>query len=1153
MKKNRLCYRLSREHVKKKWMIMRLCFLLICGFTFSLSANSLAQQERVTLNLKNVTVKVLLDEIQRQTKLCFIFNPLQTDQLGKLSLQVKNETVEEVLRRVLKDTDLTFKFRDELIIITRKGEKDDEKKEKTIVAQGIVKDTKGIPLPGVTVMIKGTSLGVVTDVKGAFKIALPQDTVTLVFTFVGMKTQSVKLKAGEERKDLNIVMKDDEQKIDEVVVTGYMNIKKSSFTGSATHVKKEDIMKVGASNVIDILQVFDPSLRVMRNNDMGSDPNTLPEFYVRGRSGISNVRELDALEAEDVSKYALTNNPNTPIFILDDFEVSVQKIYDMDLNRIKDITILKDAAATAMYGSRASNGVIVIETVAPKPGELTVNYNGNLEITAPDLSSYNLMNAKDKLAAEVAAGLFEPENAISYESSWDSWWRSAYSAYIKKLNYVLQGKDTYWLSQPLQTQFNHKHSVYVEGGAENIRFGVELRYDNQNGVMKESYRDRIGAGLTLDYRWKGLQVKNQVNYNVMKNENSPYGSFSDYSRKQPYAYWLNDDGSWVELISNGATSVKNPLYEAKQGNFSKNGYKEWTNNLSVNWFFNEHWMVKAQVAVTLNDAWTENFTSPTSGTYTERGQLFSKGELIKTETKTNSWDGNAFLSYNRSIGIHNINFSAGTNIKSTSTKYIYSHYRGFPDADHHSEAYAYEIVKKPTMSDNETRLLGGFAILNYSLNDIYLFDASYRFDGSSEFGTDRKYAPFWSLGAGLNIHNYQYMQKYGWLNNLKVSASVGETGKSNFQPYVARNTLNAMLDDWYPTGIGASLVAMGNENLTWEKLLTWNFRADIGLFNRVMIKFDYYIKNTKDLVTEVSLPLSSGFSVYTDNIGEVENKGFEVDVNWRMYSTKDWDVSLFGNLAHNKNRLKSISETLKRYNERIDEFYAGYKEIAEGSKMQTIMSTIKKNEPYMKPYMKYEEGNSLTAIYGMKSIGINPADGQEIYVKRDGTLTYDWSSAEQQKVGDSEPWAQGAFGVNLRWRNFTMYTTFLYEWGGDAYNSTLISNVENVDLNAYNADYRVVLDRWQEPGDVSPLKALKDRYNVTRPTSRFVQKNNFVNFNSLSLSYDFNRELIRRVGLSTLKLQFNMKDIDTWSTIKQEMGLSYPFARTFTFTLNASF
>ena len=299
---------------------MKLCFLLICGFTFTLSANSLAQRGKVTFDLKNVTVKVLLDEIQRQTKLCFLFNPQQTDKLGKLSLRVKNETVEDVLKCVLKGSDLTFKFRDELIIIMRKGEEKDKNKEKTIVAHGIVKDTKGIPLPGVTVMIKGTSLGVVTDVKGVFKIALPQDTATLVFTFVGMKTQRVVLKAGEERKDLSIVMEDDEQKIDEVVVTGYINIKKSNFTGSATHVKKEDIMKVGASNVIDILQVFDPSLRVMRNNDMGSDPNTLPEFYVRGRSGISNVRELDALEAEDVSKYALTNNPNTPIFILDGFE-----------------------------------------------------------------------------------------------------------------------------------------------------------------------------------------------------------------------------------------------------------------------------------------------------------------------------------------------------------------------------------------------------------------------------------------------------------------------------------------------------------------------------------------------------------------------------------------------------------------------------------------------------------------------------------------------------------------------------------------------------------------------------------------------------------------------------------------------------------------
>ena len=933
-----------------------------------------------------------------------------------------------------------------------------------------------------------------------------------------------------------------------------MNIKKSSFTGSAVEVKKEELVKVGSSNVIDLLQVFDPSLRVAMNNEMGSDPNTLPEFYIRGRSGIANVRELDVLETSDVSEYAISNNPNIPIFILDGFEVTVQKIYDMDISRINNITILKDAAATAMYGSRASNGVIVIETVAPKPGELRVNYTGNYAITAPDLSSYDMMNSEDKLAAEVAAGLFEPENVIDYTGNWSDMWSTGFKEYNNKLNLVNQKKNTYWLSQPLQTQFNHNHSVYVEGGADNIRFGVELRYDHQNGVMKKSFRDRIGAGLTLDYRWKGLQVKNQVSYNVMKNRNSPYGSFSEYSRKQPYWYWKKDDGTWNKTFSNGVKQIVNPLYEAEQGNFQKSGYEEWINNFSLNWYFSHYCMFKAQLAVTMNNAWSEDFVSPTSATYENmRGQLFQKGRLNQTETKTNTWDGNAFFSYNRAFGIHNINFSAGVNVKSTSVEYSSSNYRGFPDAEHHSEAFAYEILKKPTKSDNETRLFGGFAVLNYSLKDIYLFDASYRFDGSSEFGKDRKYAPFWSVGTGLNLHNYTFMQEKSWLNNLKFAVSVGETGKSNFSPYVARHTLKVDLTDWYPTGVGASLVAMGNEDLTWEKLLTWNFRVDVGLFNRMTMKFNYYIKNTKDLVTEVALPLSSGFENYTDNIGEVENKGIEIDVNWRVFSTKDWDISLFGNLAHNKNKLKSISETLKRYNERIDDFYAGYGEIDEDDQMQTIMNILGNNEKYMKPYMKYEEGNSLTAIYGMKSIGINPADGQEIFLKRDGTVTYDWSSIEQQSIGDSEPDAQGSFGVNLRWKNFTMYTTFMYEWGGDAYNNTLITNVENVDLKTYNADYRVLMDRWQKPGDITPLKSLKDRYRATMPTSRMLQKNNFVKFNSLSVSYDFDRSLIQRVGLSALQLKFNMKDIDTWSTIKQEMGLSYPFARTFTFTLNASF
>ena len=308
--------------------------------------------------------------------------------------------------------------------------------------------------------------------------------------------------------------------------------------------------------------------------------------------------------------------------------------------------------------------------------------------------------------------------------------------------------------------------------------------------------------------------------------------------------------------------------------------------------------------------------------------------------------------------------------------------------------------------------------------------------------------------------------------------------------------------------------------------------------------FDYYYKKTIDLVTEVSLPTSSGFTKYTDNMGEILNEGVELDLNVRAYSNKDWEVIVFGNLAHNKNKILKISESLKQYNERIDEYFQDY---------YSTSGRPSEDSKYAKPFMKYEEGSSLTAIYGMKSMGINPANGQEVYVKRDGTLTYTWESNEQQKIGDTEPKIQGAFGLNVRYRNFTLYTTFLYEYGGDEYNSTLVNNVENANLIKYNADKRVSSDRWQNVGDVVPLKDIKDRLYVTRASSRFVQKNNNVVFNSLSVGYDVDPIWLRKIHLSSLRLQFNMKDIATMSTIKREMGLNYPFARTFTFTLNASF
>jgi TonB-linked SusC/RagA family outer membrane protein len=1132
-------------------MAVKLCLAFLFVFTLGLSANVKAQHERVTLNLKNVSIKSLFDEIQKQTNLFFVFSAEQTRSIGRFSIQANNEEVGEVLKRILEGTGLQYEFEDDLIIVRKRAP---ATQEKEMQITGRVLDEKGQPLPGVTVRLKGLLLGTSTDKNGYYILKFAEmEEVTLLFSYVGMVEQEVKY-AGNNT--INAVMKEDERELGEVIVNGYANVRKSSFTGSATQVNREEILKVGSNNLIDLLQVFDPSLRVMKNNEMGSDPNALPEFYIRGRSGIESVKELDRVSSEDVSQFALVNNPNAPVFILDGFEVSAEKIYDFDINRIKAITILKDAAATAIYGSRASNGVLVIETFPPRMGELMVYYTGNYAITAPDLTSYNLMNAAEKLEAEVAADLFEPWRVSSSGiQTPEAERRDLYSYYLRKRNNILIGVDNYWLSQPLTTMFNHQHSARVEGGSESMRFALEVNYNNQNGVMKESYRDRLGGGMEVDYRYKGFQIRNKITYDVLRATDSPYGAFSDYTNKHPYDQWEDENGNLVKTLAqwgNGLTTPTNPLYEASLGNFSKNGYTELSDNLSFNWYVNNFLFIKGQMAMSYQDAWSKKFTDPASSTFS-RIDLFLKGSLSETRTETSRWNINAFGSYNREIEQHNINFSAGINVTSSDRKYMYSFYRGFPDAERHSPAYAHEIVTKPTFLDNKTRLFGTFFTLNYSYQNIYLFDGSLRFDGSSEFGFNRKWAPFWSLGTGINIHNYPSVRKVEWLDLLRVTGNMGQTGKTNFQPYMARNTFQVSLSDWYPTGIGAKLMYLGNENLTWEKQVAWNLRSEIGVFdNRFHFKLDVYSKKTTDLITEVALPTSSGFKNYTDNIGEILNQGFEAELTARVYGDSDIDVNLFGNISHNKNEILKISESLKRYNERIDEHFDHYWMDGIVSKL-SIFSASDDNTQYSKSYMKYEEGSSLTAIYGMKSLGINPANGKEVYQKRDGSITYDWSSAEQQKIGDSEPWGQGSFGLNARYRNFTLYTTFLFEFGGELYNETLIRNVENANLQYYNVDRRVATDRWQEMDDVAPLKAIQDRYYVTRPTSRFVQKNNNLTFNSLSIAYDVERALLRKIHLSMLRVQFNMKDIATISTIKREMGLSYPFARTFTFSLNASF
>ena len=988
------------------------------------------------------------------------------------------------------------------------------------------------PMVGVTIRLDGHSTGVITDINGCYVLTLPEKGGLVIYSYIGFETRKIKVTS---RQKVDVQMVEATESIQEVIVTGYNSIQKESFTGNTTKIEKEDLLKVNPNNLISAIQTFDPSFRIQENLAAGSDPNSLPQFVLRGQTGIGETT-LGQTSTSSISREVLSGNSNLPIFILDGFEVDVEKIYDLDMNSIHSINILKDAAATAMYGSRAANGVIVIERRAPEAGKFRVQYSGVLSAELPDLSSYNLMNAREKLETERLAGLYDSNTPEIDPYT---------NGYYQRLNNVLTGVDTYWLSQGLRTALNHKHSVFIDGGENDVRWGVELGFRGTEGVMKHSSRKNANAAFYVDYRIGGLQIKNKVTYTYNKSTDVPFNSFSDYSHLLPYMRLYDENGDYVRRLEkfDGASGTQvNPLYEINFYNsFDHSGYDEVTDDLSLNWRITDGLRLRGQFSVLMRNSTGDLYKDPASASYSaSTGNI--NGEKTESTQKRTVIDGSLSLMYNNTFKGHNLNICLSSNMRQTQSTASETRYRGFPGGDLVSSNYAAEVYGKPSSSDNTTRLVGALLTSNYTYNNIYLADLTGRIDGSSEFGSDKRWSMFWSTGAGINIHNYDFMKSNELFSMLKFRASYGLTGKTNFSLYSAKDMYQLQTDSWYPTGYGVFLYQMGNPNLKWERKYTLDYGVEIGLWHdKIYLKASAYDERTIDLITDYTIPSSTGFTSYKENMGKVKNTGVELELRARLYSDRNWLFQLYGSFARNKNTIIEISQAMRDYNKKVEELFSGYNpESSSDSK-------------YAKTYLKYYEGASLTSIYGMKSLGISPTNGKEIYLRRNGDVTDVWSADEWTIIGDTAPKGQGSFGYTLSYKKLSMFASFLYTFGGDAYNNTLVSYVENADIKNDNVDKRVLLDRWQKPGDITTMKDIRDRNVTTGASSRFVQKNNTLQWSSLTMSYNFRPEQLKKLHLSGLRLSFTMNDLFYWSTIRQERGLDYPYSRSFNLTTNIIF
>lgn len=1074
--------------------------------------------QKLTINFRNESMSQALKRLERASgyKIMFTYEDVEG---YKVNHNAKNEEFQAILQNMLSEKPLDYVIDGKMVNITlREGRNGTEKQRKTL--DGVVVSSEdGEPIIGATVKILGTKNATITDMNGKFHFNTWPRGAQLIVSSIGMEEMTIKAK-----ENIRIMMKPDAKQISEVVVNGVFTRKANTFTGVVTSVSGDKLKSIGNQNVLQSLKNLDPSFMQVENLSAGSDPNSLPDFQMRGSSTVSSVQ----------GEYA--SSANQPLFILDGFETELTKIMDLDMNQVRSVTMLKDATAKAIYGAKAANGVIVVETVRPESGRIRVSYNGGLSVEAPDLSSYDLCNATEKLQVEKMAGLFTDNSGnISNQLALDA-------AYSAKLAEIIAGSYTDWKAQPTRVGVGQKHSLYVEGGDQAMQYGINLSYNNIEGVMKGSARNTLSGGITLSYRWKNLQFRNKLTIDYNDSKNSPYGTFDQYVQMNPYSRLYDNDGNLIKGYNytgnSGVSSLYyNPLYNTTLNTIDGTSYTTITENFYAEWQVLPTLKLTGQFGL-VNKTTTADVFKPANHTdFASVTDVFTKGSYNQTNGKYT--DINAALGANWSKQVAKHLFFLNGQLSLTSNNYhtVGVEAVGFPNDFMDDISYAVQYAKdsKPVGTEGVSRTAGALASLNYSYDERYLFDANYRITGSSETSRNNRWGSFWSVGAGWNINNEKFLKDVTWLNRLKLRGSYGFTGSQGFSSYDAKATFTYYTSSSYNGSIGSYVKKLANNDLKWQQKYDFNLGIDVNVLNnRLTGRFDYYVSTTDGMITNVTVPYTTGFSTYVANLGKVENKGWEAYLNGQVYSAKggrDY-INIFGSLVHNTNTLKEISNSLRAWND------------AQDADMMAKGNTT--------PSVKYFEGCSMTAIWAVPSMGIDPQTGKEVFIKKDGTRTYTYNVSDQVVCGDTQPKYNGNVGFNGEINCIGFSVTGSFRWGGQIYNSTLVDKVENCNL-AYNVDRRVLSDRWMKPGDVALYKSITDQ-STTYPSSRFVQDYNLFTLSSVSLSYDFrNWKFMKNSVLERLKVTAYTSDLFNISSVKIERGLTYPFSRTFSFTVQATF
>lgn len=1081
---------------------MRLCILLILGFTLSLSARSYAQQERVTFDLKNVSVKTLLDEIRKQTKLCFLFNPQQTDRLGQLSLKVKNETVENILNRIFKDSELTYKFRDDLIVIMSRNEESDNKARKEVKLVGRVTTKDKESLPGVTVAIlkdkkSKVAMGTVTDVDGRYVLVLPDDWVGFIlrYSFVGMKTEEVKY-TGQD--SIDIVMEEDVARMEEVVITGYQRIEKRHLTSAVTTLKADDIMVAGMNSIDQMLEGHVPGMIFMQNSGQVGAASRL---RIRGTSTVlGNQEPLWVLDG---------------IILTDPVDVDPSQINDLDFvnllgnaiaginpSDIEQIDVLKDASATALYGARAANGVIVITTKKGKIGAPSITYSFTGTFSRRPYykdKGVNVMNSAERIDFSreiVQKGLVynDISSKVGYESAILDYYNGQidFETYAKEIQRY-EKVNTDWFDALTQNAFSHNHNLSLSGGTENVRYYSSLGYLQEQGVLQKEYLRRYTASLNMTANYNRFQVRFYLSGNVSEKRYTPENvGLLNYAYNTSRAVPMyNEEGKLDYYRKSGG----NGTYYFNILNERDNTYdKIWGNSFTLSTTADYRFADWLRFGVTLSysldntnrDTYYGEKTYYAAGLRGDEVEDYNLlpfgGELQKDDTRKNAYTLRGQLDFNKFLDQDSKNqiiASLGGEISSTRYKGLAQTHRCYlPDRGNvfnevdvtkytgYANWLARDENARGVLKDELQNLASLYATLSYSYADLYILNVNARIDASNEFGSkaNDKLLPIWSFSGRWNIAQ-DILQGVNWVDDLALRASLGIQGNMirtvSSQLVVEKGGINTDFDKYQST-----VKYFPNPDLKWEKTTSYDVGLDFAfLQGKIQGTVSCYFKQTKNAFLNKTISEINGVSAYVVNKGTLRNQGFDLSLSFNPISTGK------GRNAFNWRFDPQIGQVL---NQLVNKAL---------NKDKTVKDEV--------TYQDYLDGNvevagrPLNTFYSYKFSGLDPSDGRPMFYNANEfegedenrvSVKKKYSAMTKDEVfltvmehsGTRVPTIQGGFMNTFSYHGFVLALNFTYSVGAKVRLLKLYSHMGTSGTLApqpVDNVRREFLHRWQRPGD----------------------------------------------------------------------------------------